>query len=341
MKHLRIYHLLFMFLILVGCSENKKTEEKPSALLETLNNDMENYLSSDVNAIEQALPQIMIIPSDQTLDAFYCLDKKTIDGKTYYIRNYKEYLTKDTRAKSIFSFIQSKFIERGYMLDDLERSLNNFDTQEALDMASNLETDARTALLTTIKPDIILELDYKSPPARGSYKEKELTYTLTAFDAYTSKSVATVSGNKIKSADVIDQMKIEMTRQLPTLMGEMQNYFSDLLTKGRQVSITINVAEGSNQNLQDSSIEGDTYADQIIDFIKVNCVKGAYKMQINTKNKLVISNARIKLLNDDGTQYSVYDYARDLQKYLKSKLGLLSDNNSQGLGNIVLTIKGM
>ena len=341
MKHLRIYPLLFMFLILAGCSENKKTEEKPSSLVETVNNDMENYLNSDVNAIEQALPQIMVIPSDQTLDAFYCLDKRTIDGKTYYIRNYKEYLTKDTRAKSIFSFIQSKFIERGYMLDDLERSLNNFDTQEALDIASNLETDARTSLLTTIKPDIILELDYKSPPARGSYKEKELTYTLTAFDAYTSKSIATVSGNKIKSADVIEQMKSEMTRQLPTLMGEMQNYFSDLLTKGRQVSITINVAEGSNQNLQDSSIEGDTYADQIIDFIKVNCVKGVYKMQINTKNKLVISNARIKLLNDDGTQYSVYDYARDLQKYLKSKLGLLSDNNSQGLGNIVLTIKGM
>ena len=124
-------------------------------------------------------------------------------------------------------------------------------------------------------------------------------------------------------------------------MNDIQGYFADILTRGRNVNITINVAEGSNQNLQSESIEGDTYADQIIDFIKTNTVKGAYTMQINTKNKLTFTNARIQLLNDDGTQYGVYDFTRDLQRYLKRNLGLSSTNNSQGLGNIVLTIEGI
>lgn len=64
-------------------------------------------------------------------------------------------------------------------------------------------------------------------------------------------------------------------------------------------------------------------------------------MERNTDNELYFVNVRIKLLNDDGTQYGVYDWARDLQKNLKKNLGLKCSNKAQGLGQVLITIKGV
>ena len=68
-------------------------------------------------------------------------------------------------------------------------------------------------------------------------------------------------------------------------------------------------------------------------------MKGAYKMMINTDKELSFTNVRINLLQEDGTQYGVYDWTRDLQKNLRKNLGIKATNRSQGLGEIELTIK--
>ena len=61
----------------------------------------------------------------------------------------------------------------------------------------------------------------------------------------------------------------------------------------------------------------------------------------NTAKELTFTSARIKLLNEDGTQYGVYDWARDLQKSIRKNLGLKVTNKSQGLGEIVLSVRGI
>lgn len=341
---MRSKHLIFLslfFVIFCACSNGNKEGEARVSFADMATSNMEEYVNSDVNAIVQALPQIMVIPSDQVLDNNYCLSEKTIDGKTYKIRNYQDYFFNDAKAKPIISFIQNKFLKGGYPLNDLESSLKTLETQEAIDMVSGLEEDAKTKLLTTVHPDIIIELYYKTSRSKQNLSKKNVSYIITALDSYTQKNVATIEANNIEGDDVIEILQVELEKSLPMFMKEIQSYFADILTRGRDVNITINVAAGSNQNLNSKSIEGDTYADQIVDYIKVSTIKGAYSLQVNTKNKLVINNARIKLLNDDGTQYGVYDYARELQQYLKKNLGLSTTNNSQGLGNIVLTIEGV
>ena len=45
------------------------------------------------------------------------------------------------------------------------------------------------------------------------------------------------------------------------------------------------------------------------------------------------------LLNDDGTQYGVYDWTRDLAKNLRKNLGLKVSNKAQGLGEVLLVIE--
>lgn len=312
-------------------------------LAEGASGNMESYESSYLNAIEQSRPSIMVIPGDMTLQEFGCLKQKTIGGVNYIERDYQSYILKDDRCRRITSFIQDKFNAQNYPLNDFEQTLKSLDTQHATDIADNLSMDAKTQLLLTVRPDIILQMEYKksSSLTGHNYKTKNVSYTLSAIDAYTNKVVATITASNLKGDSTTETIQSDLEGKIPSLMNDIQKYYSDILTRGRDITVHINVDAGSNQNLDDDCIEGDTYADEIIEYIKSHTVKGAYKMQTNTSKELSFVNCRIKLLNEDGTQFGVYDWARDLQKYLKKNLGLSTINRSQGLGEVVLTVKGV
>lgn len=333
-------------------------ESRNGNLAEAAYGDMEAYEESDVNAIEQARPSIMVIPGDQTLKNFKMLRTETSKGRNYVIRDYQGYLLKDYRAKPIISFIQDAFIQQDYPLNDFEQTLKQLNTQEALDAADGLEKDAKTMLLATAQPDIILELNYyssKDDPNNGKLSltghdyngkkkddgDREVSYTLDAIDAYTNKVVSTISSTGMSGESTTKTLQADLDSKLPKLEREIVDYFSDILKRGRDITVRIAVEKGCNINLSDESIEGDTYADWIVDYLKTNTVKGAYNMQRNTDNELYFVNCRIKLLNDDGTQYGVYDWARDLQKNLRTNLGLKVTNKSQGLGEVLIVIQGI
>ena len=216
-------------------------------------------------------------------------------------------------------------------------------------MADGFEKDAKTQLLTVAQPDIILELTYDTSRDKMSLTshnythkgDKNINYTLNALDAYTNKVVATVSQSNIKGESTTETIQTSIKEAMPKFQQDITKYFSDILTRGRDITVRVAVEKGANVNLQDESIEGDTYADWIIDYIKTHTVKGAYKLQRNTNNELYFVNCRIKLLNEDGTQYGVYDWTRDLQKNLRKNLGLKCTNKAQGLGEVLISVKGI
>lgn len=332
-------------LTMASCGGNKQG----NGLTEGASGDMEAYENSDVNAIEQARPTIMVIPGDQTLQNFKCLTTQKANGRDYILRDYKNYLLKDDRAKRIISTIQNEFNKQNYPLSDFEQNLKQLDTQEALDMADGFEKDAKTQLLTVAQPDIILELSYDTSRDKMSMTshnyshkgDKNISFTLNALDAYTNKVVATMTASNIKGESTTEAIQASIKDQMPKFQQDITNYFSDILTRGRDITVRIAVEKGSNVNLSDESIEGDTYADWIMDYIKTHTVKGAYKMQRNTDKELYFVNCRIKLINEDGTQYGVYDWTRDLQKNLRKNLGLKCTNKAQGLGEVLISVQGI
>lgn len=337
-----------MFLFSCGGTGEKK------GLADGASGNLDAYESGEVNAVVQALPQIMILPSDQVLKNFSCLNEQTVNGRTYQIRDYQKYLMADDRAKRIFSTIQTAFNNEGFPLNDLEQTLKQLNTQEATDMADGFEKDAKTLLLTTAQPDIILEMNYnttantrnganvlRTKKKEVEISEKNISYTLNAIDAYTNKVISSITASNIKGESTTETIQADMQKKFKGLMKDVQNYFSDILTRGRDITVRVAVAKGSNVKLSDTNIEGDTYADYIMDYIKSHTVKGAYKMQRNTDNELYFVNCRIRLLNEDGTQYGVYDWARDLAQSLRKNLGVKVTNKSQGLGEVLISIEGM
>ena len=341
-----LHTVVLTALIMASCGGGNK---QSNGLTEGASGDMDAYEQSDVNAIEQARPAIMVIPGDQVLQNFKCLTTQKANGRDYILRDYKNYMLKDDRAKRIISTIQNEFNAQNFPLNDFEQALKQLETQDALDMADDLEKDAKSMLLTVAQPDIILELTYDTSRDKismtshnyGGRGEKNVSFTLNALDAYTNKVVATMTASNIKGESTTETIQESIKEGMPKFQQDITKYFSDILTRGRDITVRIAVEKGCIINLSDASIEGDTYADWIMDYIKTHTEKGAYKMQRNTAKELYFVNCRIKLLNEDGTQYGVYDWTRDLQKNLRKNLGLKCTNKAQGLGEVLISVQGI
>lgn len=346
MKIRSVFYAAIAASLIISCGDSKQVK----GLTEGVSGDMETYENSDVNAIEQALPSIMIIPSDQVLQKFRMLTTENVNGREYVLRNYAGYLLKDSRAKYLFATIQDDFSANNFPLNDFEQTLKQLETQEANDIADGLVKDAKTQLLTIAQPDIILELNYDTNGDQTmsmfshdytKVANSKINYSLKAIDAYTNKVIASTAECELEGSSTIETIQQSLKELLPEFQNRISQYFSDILTRGRDITVRVVMEDGCALSLSDESIEGDTYADWIIDYIKGHTVKGAYKLQRNTDNELYFVNCRIKLLNEDGTQYGVYDWTRDLQKNLRKNLGLKCKNKAQGLGEVIISIEGI
>lgn len=326
-----IYLSLALVLVVSGCG-NKSSKD---GLTDNLEDNSAEYLSSGVNAIEQAKPEIMVLPSDGVLQKFGAVGRSA-DG---VVRDYQGYLLADKNNKAVISALQEQFIAKNYPLSDFEQTLKQLATRSATDEADNLAKDAKTLLLETASPDIVVELDYSTNFDRKTYKST-YNYVLSLIDPYTNKVFATKSADNLKGNSFAEAFKTSLAENMDGVNKDLRKYFSEILTKGREISLRVSVENGAGFNLQDETVEGDTYSDWIEDYLDTHTVKGSFKLKANTKYELSFT-ARIPTLNDDGTQYSGYQWGREIAKAMRKQLGVKVSNRTQGLADIHLVITGM
>lgn len=339
MKFIRFlyYFSICSTLFLSSCNNTKKNRLTDISFVSN------DYEETPVNAIEQALPTIVVIPSDRLLKTYGALGCNIVDGKEVYTRNYNKYLVNNSNNKTIISLIQNKFVSLNFPLSDLEQTLKSLNNKSLEDEADGFIKDPKTLLLTKVSPDIILELDYEY---KRDFNSRDLTkyrlsYTLNAIDAYTNKVFSTQTFQSLEGNSLESILRKNLDKNIDKLSSEINNYFADIVYRGREITVRFAVEKGSNIKLSDESIEGETYTDWIIDYIKTNAKKGAYVMQRNTDNELYFVNVRINTLNPDGTQFSAYEWGRELGKKLRKELGVKTVNKTQGLGEVLISIKGI
>lgn len=298
-----------------------------------------------VDVSQQQKPTMLVLPSDQLLQRYGKLKQQEALGKTLQVRDYAGYLLTDEDSKFIISTIQSKFIDFGYPLNDLEQTLKSINDQEMIDAVDGIQKDAKTVLLTSAKPDIILELDYSIQTDRSTRDfKKSLTYTLRAIDAFSNKVVATIQQTNFdngKDKTPAGLMQAALDKDSKTFTQQINDHFNNIVANGRDITLRVTIENGVNITMSDECLDGDAYSDFIIDWVKVNTLQGAYNMSRNTETEMYFTNVRIKTLNENGTQYSAYDFARELSKALNKGCGIKSKNTTQGLGDATISIKGM
>lgn len=313
------------------------------SLAEGASGNIMKYEKSAVNAVEQARPTIMVLPGDHLLKQSGALSVQKVGGREVNVRDYNKFLLANSDNSAVISFIQDAFVQANYPVQDLGQTLKQLETQSALDMVDGLDKDAKTLLLAVAQPDMIIELELTSDfsPSKPMGSKKNYDYIMRVIDAYTNDVVSSVAGNNLSGSDAVDAVGESVSSSVKKTLKDVQRHFSDILTRGRNVTVRIAVRQGSGISLSDELAVGETYSDWIIDYIKTRTVKGAYKMQYNTSKEMYFVNVRIPLLNSDGTQYGVYDWARDMGNSMSRNLGLRVSNKSQGLGQILISIDGI
>lgn len=227
-----ICHIIITIAVVMLCSCKGNKDNAPT---DTKGN-MGEYLADDVNAIDQALPDIMVIPSDRLLKNNGAL-RLTSDGVE---RDYQAFLLNDADNKTLISTIQNEFVLMGYPLNDLEQTLKQLATRSATDEADNLAKDSKTQLLTTAAPDIIIiELDYRNPISRKSFKS-DFSYTLSFIDPYTNKVFSTKSVEVGEADDIAKAFATTFKKERPQISKELKAHFatsSHAVVKYRSASL--------------------------------------------------------------------------------------------------------
>ncbi|SCI23129.1 Uncharacterised protein [uncultured Bacteroides sp.] len=257
--------------------------------------------------------------------------------------NYKGYIygfiVKSEKSNSIVSAIQKYFIHIGYPLNDLEQSLKSINNKQILDEADNIAKDAKTLLINTVLPDIILELDYQENVITGRTSRKSyINIALSAIDVYSDKVIAVSNKNNLDMS-LDEYLEKGITKDLETLEPQLRNYFTDIVANGREISFRVTLSNDCPINLSDMyNNEGDTYSDWIRRWVITNAKNGSANMVSNTKKEMAFTNVRISNVMDDGTQFNAYEFAGKFRKEFFKTFSLQSSNNSQGLGNALVII---
>lgn len=303
--------------------------------------DVTENTSGKVDVIRQSKPSMMIIPSDQFLQRTGCLSTREVNGKTLYVRDYSAFLLKNKDNKDFIRAIQNHFIGMNYPLNDLEQSLKSLENADVMDSADGLQKDAKTLLVATCHPDIVIELDLETSSERVARTEFTTTYSynLAALDAFNNTAIASVSKSDIGD-DLAKYAQKQLKNDLAELTSQVQNFFADILRNGREITFRVALAESASINLRDEyNTMGDCYSDWIRDWVKTHAKNGTANLQRNTDKEMYYTSVRISNNAADGTQYNAYEFANEFRKEFVHTFEMRAANNTQGLGDASIIIR--
>ena len=334
-----IFYCLLCFVFIASCGPNHETSFKPDEK-EAVNFETEG------NAIDQTNPTLMIFPSDALLKRLDCIKGVENQGVTAYERDYNKSFIQDSELKFVIASVEECFSKMGYPLENLEQQLKQIANDNAMDAMEGVSKDARTLLMNTARPDFIIEVDYEyKQDQRSRNPKKILNYIITALDAYTNKSVASLtradlgSGEENISLGVL--IKADLDQNIGAFQKQIKQRFSDQLANGIEITLRMTTDGNANFKFSDECLGNENYNDWINSWLKTNTIRSSFKPVKNTDKEMKFTNVRIKSKNDNGQRYSAFDFANDLKNDFSKGCGAKAINRTQGIGDAYLVISGL
>lgn len=333
-----IFLLMLGFIVSCG-SNNNSTSLKPSE------NDAKK-LETEGSAIDQNNPTLMVFPSDALLERLGCISQIENQGTVCYSRDFNKVFIQDSELKFVVASVEECFSKIGYPMENLEQQLKQISNDNAMDAMEGVSKDARTILMNTARPDFIIEIDYdyKQDPMSRNPK-KILNYIITALDAYTNKSIASVTradvGKGNENGSLASLIKADITANIADFQKQIKERFADELANGIEITLRMTTDEKAKFNFSDECLGSTNYNDWINAWLKKNTIKSTFKPVKNTDKEMKFTNVRIKPKTENRQRYSAFDFANDLKNDFAKACGAKATNRTQGIGDAYLVISGL
>lgn len=289
-------------------------------------------------------PTLMILPSDNWCEQRYFMTEFDNQGTKQKVPNYKQAFQEDTEIGQVISKIGGLMIDRGFPLKDVEQELKAIESRTAesnmtssTTSGSSISESPLDKLKNKTKADILIQIWWK---VNKTEQGKSVSFILEAFDAYTSKRIASSTGNGTpNNTDIIPVLlQNAILANIDPFAAQLQSHFDDMFNNGREILLTVKKWESWDKNLE-TEINGDEIKDHIYDWVEKNAVKGRFNESNSTENRIDYEQVRIPLFDERNRALDARQFAINLQKYLKAApFNFEVKLMTRGLGEAILVL---
>ncbi len=288
-------------------------------------------------------PTLMILPSDNWCTQRYFMTEFDNQGTKQSVPNYKQAFQEDTELSQVISKIGSLMIDKGFPLKDAEQELKAIEARAAEDnmtsstiSGSSLSESPLDKLKNIAKADILIQIWWKVNKDGDS---KSVSFILEAFDAYTSKRIASSTGNGSPSNEIIPiQLEKAILANIDPFTAQLQAHFDDMFANGREIKLTVKKWDSWDKDLE-TEINGEEITDHIKKWMDDNTVQGRYNMTDATENRISFEQVRIPLFDKENKAVDARQFAKGLQKFLKAEpFNFEVKLMTRGLGEAILVL---
>ena len=287
-------------------------------------------------------PTLMIVPSDNWCTQRYFTQTFQNQGQQVRIADYKTAFQEDTELGGVVSKLGELLTGLGYSLKDCEQELKAIEMRTTEDNATMSNTSGAMLVESPIdqlkrhaKSDIIIQIGWQ---VNKEDNGKSVTFILEAFDAYTSKRIATSSANSESSNESIPKMlEAAANKQITTFDKQLTQYFKNLQKEGREIILTVRCWDSWGNNLE-TEYGGNELIDCIDNWMHQNTVNGAYNLTANSDTWAQFEQVRIPLFDDKGKAMDARAFAITLRKHLQKEYQITSKVMVRGLGEAIIVL---
>lgn len=291
---------------------------------------------------EAKKPTLMILPSDH-----WCVER--IYTQTFYsqgtksiVPDYQIAFLQDDEIKGVTAKIGELLTKLNYSIKDCQQELSSITIKSVEENAvisktgSTIEESSLDLLKKRTKSDIVILFDWE---VNKVLQRRYLTFTLEAFDSYTSKRIATISGTTESSNDIVPVMlQKAIEKDINNFDNQITKFFDNQKVNGREILLNIKKWSSWNNDLE-TEYDGEELIDCIQKWLRENTVKGVFNLSDMTENFAQFEQVRIPLCDDSGNALDARSFVMRLKKYLQREpFNIPSKVVVRGLGEVTMIL---
>ncbi len=288
-------------------------------------------------------PTLMILPSDNWCAARYFMTSYDNQGTIVKIPDYQSAFQEDSELPMVIANVGKVLNDFGYSVKDAEQELKQVFVRMQEDNVINSNTSRSyiaesplDVLRRKIKADILIQIWWKVNTEKNG---KSVSFTLDAFDTYTSKRIATYSGTSSVSDEIVPVLLAETIKEnIGTFDKQLTSFYNNMNKNGREIILTIKCWDSWDKNLEYEFAEKELI-DYIDEWMSQNTVNGQYNLSDQTDVTAQFEQVMIPLSDVAGKAIDARAFAVQLQRYLKKEPFLITSKIIvRGLGEAVLIL---
>ena len=296
-----------------------------------------------IGSAQEKKPTLMILPSDNWCTQRYFMTTFDNQGLTVSVPDYQTAFREDLELGPVISKVGQLLTTYGYSLKDCEQELKALAQRAAEDnltmsksSGASLVESPLDMLKRRTKSDIIIQVDWRiNREAVG----KSVTYILEAFDAYTSKRIATSTGTGLPSDDPVPViLEKAVNEHVAEFDKQMDQYYRDLVKNGREIVLTVRCWDSWENDLE-TEYGDDELTDCIQEWMSDHTVAGVFNLSDATESILQFEQVRIPFYDAKGKAMDARSFASELRKYLRTEPFFIEAKvMTRGLGEAIIVL---